>query len=63
MNAHEAKCFIHLVQILQILKMLLGFNLLSHSDHVQNFVSQQNFHVMPPIKIVEGYEDPRCRDC
>ena len=58
MDAHAAKCFIKLVQILQFSRMLLGFDLLSRSDPVQTFFAQHNLHINPPIKIVEGYEDP-----
>ena len=55
MDAHEAKCFIKLIQIL--FKMLLGFNLSAHGDHVQTLVAQDNLHINPLIKIVEGGED------
>ena len=27
------------------------------------FVAQHNMHIIPPIKIVEGCEDPRCQGC
>ena len=58
MNAHEAKCFIKIVQILQLLKRLLGFNLLSHSDLLKTFVAQQNLNISPQIKLIKECEDP-----
>ena len=63
MNANEAKCFIYLFQVLRLLKRVLEFDLLVHSDPVQKFVAQHNLHIIPPIKIVEGCEDPGCQGC
>ena len=63
MNAHQTKAAIQFVQILLILQRLLGFNLLSHSDIAQTFVAQHNMHIIPPIKIVEGCENPEIQGC
>ena len=59
-DAHEAKCFIKLIQILRFFKMLLGFDLSSHGDPVQTLVAQENMHIIPSIKIIEGFKDSEC---
>ena len=63
MDAHEAKSFIKLIQILEFFNILLGFNLFSPSDPIQAFVAQYNLHIFPPIKVIEGCKDPGSDFC
>ena len=49
--------------MLQIFNRILGFNLYSHGDPVQTLITQGNLHIIPPIKIFEGFEDYGCQCC
>ena len=52
MNAHESKCFIQLVQILQFFNRILRFDLLSHGNPINTFFAQHYLHINPPINVV-----------
>ena len=56
-DAHEAKSFINLIQIILFFNILLGFKWVAHGVPIQTLIAQYHLHIFPPIKIIEGCKD------